>query len=139
MPRSGFFQDLLGSVFERSKVLRSINDNRPIDELCAALLSNRGEVSARKIGTALLARYERLDADQKAAFFTYLNDNLDVDVTTIQVAAQAYGEDQSPGQSSNSVAGSGTQTSGIAAAAQPSLGRDRPHCQHAPGPAGNAA
>ena len=96
MPRSGFFQDLLGSVFERSKVLRSINDNRPIDELCAALLSNRGEVSARKIGTALLARYERLDADQKAAFFTYLNDNLDVDVTIIQAAAQAYGEDQSP-------------------------------------------
>nr|WP_306269188.1 malonyl-CoA decarboxylase [Pararhizobium sp. IMCC3301] len=96
MPRSGFFQDLLGSVFERSKVLRSINDNRPIDELCAALLSNRGEVSARKIGTALLARYERLDTDQKAAFFTYLNDNLDVDVATIQAAAQAYGEDQSP-------------------------------------------
>lgn len=96
MPRSGFFQDLLGSVFERRNTLRSINDNRPIDELCAALLSNRGEVSASKIGTALLARYERLDADQKAAFFAHLNDNLDVDVPTIEAAARTYGQDQSP-------------------------------------------
>lgn len=96
MPRSGFFQDLLGSVFERSNVLRSINDNRPIDELCDALLSNRGEVSARKIGTALLERYEKLDADQKTAFFTYLNDNLDVDVDAVKAAAEAYGIESSP-------------------------------------------
>lgn len=96
MPRSGFFQDLLGSVFERSSVLRSINDNRPIDELCDALLSNRGEVSARKIGTALLERYEKLDTEQKAAFFTYLNDNLDVDVEAVKAAADAYATDPSP-------------------------------------------
>lgn len=96
MPRSGFFQDLLGSVFERGNVLRSINDNRPIDELCDALLSNRGEVSARKIGTALLERYEKLDAEQKTAFFTHLNDNLDVNVDAVKAAADAYAIDPSP-------------------------------------------
>ena len=96
MRRSSIFQDLLGSVFERGNVLRSINDNRPINELCDALLSNRGEVSARKIGTALLARYEKLDTDQKAAFFSHLNDHLDVDVDAIKTAAEAYGTDPSP-------------------------------------------
>ncbi len=96
MRRSSIFQDLLGSVFERGNVLRSINDNRPINELCDALLSNRGEVSARKIGTALLARYEKLEADQKADFFSHLNDNLDVDVDAVKAAAEAYGIDPSP-------------------------------------------
>lgn len=96
MSRSGFLQDLLGSVFERGNVLRSIKDNRSIDELCDALLSNRGEVSARKIGTALLARYEKLDDEQKAAFFNHLNDDMDVDVEAVKAAAEAYGSDPSP-------------------------------------------
>ncbi|MFK8034673.1 MAG: malonyl-CoA decarboxylase [Hyphomicrobiales bacterium] len=96
MPRSNFLQDLLGSVFDRSNVLRSSDDNRPINELCAALLSNRGEVSAKAIGTALLSRYERLETDEKISFFRHLTDELDVDADAIANAADAYGSDRSP-------------------------------------------
>lgn len=96
MPRSNFLQDLLGSVFDRSNVMRSINDKRPINELCEALLSNRGEVSAKTIGTALLSRYETLNDDEKIAFFQHLTDELDVDAEAIANAADTYGADRSP-------------------------------------------
>ncbi|MEP0518837.1 MAG: malonyl-CoA decarboxylase [Hyphomicrobiales bacterium] len=96
MPRSNFLQDLLGTVFDRSNVIRSSDDRRPINELCEALLSNRGEVSAKTIGTALLSRYESLENNEKAAFFQHLTDELDVDAEAIANAADTYGEDRSP-------------------------------------------
>ncbi|VAW11936.1 Malonyl-CoA decarboxylase [hydrothermal vent metagenome] len=96
MARSNFLADLLGSVFERRDVWRAQDDKRPIEALSAALLSTRGEVSARKIGTALLARYERLEPDQRAAFFHHLNDVLDVDAKAIEVAAKTYAAAPSP-------------------------------------------
>lgn len=96
MPRSNFLQDLLGSVFDRNNVMRSSDDKRPINELCAALLSNRGEVSAKTIGTALLSRYEGLETEDKVSFFKHLTDELDVDADAIANAADAYGADRSP-------------------------------------------
>lgn len=96
MPRSNFLQDLLGSVFDRRSVMRAINDRRPIHELCEALLSNRGEVSAKTISTALLTRYEGLESSEKVAFFRHLTDELDVDAEAIVQAANAYGNEKSP-------------------------------------------
>lgn len=96
MPRSNFLQDLLGSVFDRTNVMRSIDDKRPINELCAALLSNRGEVSAKTIGTALLSRYEGLAPEEKATFFRHLTDDLDIDADAVASAATTYGADRSP-------------------------------------------
>lgn len=96
MARSNFLADLLGSVFERRDIIGVDDDKRPIEELCAALLSTRGEVSARKIGTALLSRYEQLEMDRRAAFFRHLNDALDVDANKVEEAAKNYSAEPSP-------------------------------------------
>ena len=56
-----FFADILSSLFERKLALtgRIKDDNKPIEELCQALLSSRGDVSGMSL--ALYDRYADLD------------------------------------------------------------------------------
>ena len=46
-----FFADILSSLFDRKLGLASRveDDNKPIDALCQALLSSRGDVSACRL------------------------------------------------------------------------------------------
>ncbi len=88
MARTTLLGDLLGGLLDRR---RSALEGRSLEELCAALLSTEGQVSGRKIAAAILSRYAGLPDEGKLAFFTYLNDALDLDAGEVARLAEAYG------------------------------------------------
>ena len=67
-----FFADILASLFDRKLGLanRVEDDNKPIDALCQALLSSRGDVSGMSLAQLILDRYADLDDAGKLAWFS---------------------------------------------------------------------
>lgn len=95
MSTNSFFQGLLSSVFERGISFSRSTDKRPVKELIHALMSERGEASGTKIAHALFNKYETMNAEEREAFFIYLNEHLDVDAKAIAEAAKRFTGDQS--------------------------------------------
>ncbi len=87
-----FFADILSSLFERKLVLtrRVEDDNKPIEELCQALLSSRGDVSGMTLAQLILDRYAGLDDEGKLAWFSLLANDMDVPAETAIAAIKAY-------------------------------------------------
>ncbi len=90
MSRTSFLQDLLATIFERGTSYAAGEDKRSMEELCAALLSERGEASGTRIAAAILNRYEADDDQKKAGFFRLLTEEYDVDTDAIANAASQY-------------------------------------------------
>lgn len=88
--------DLIGSLFERSRSLPRVSDGRPIDALCAALMSERAEVGGMVAASAVLSAYGALDEDGRLGFFRHLNDAYDVDAGRIGALAADYRDDPTP-------------------------------------------
>ena len=84
--------DLLGTLFERGRSGDVAASGKPLPELCRALLTGQGEVSGMKRAAEVLMRYGRADAAEKAAFFRFLADEMDLDPGAVAAAAQAYAE-----------------------------------------------
>ncbi len=84
--------DLLGTLFERGRSGDVAASGKPLPELCRALLTGQGEVSGMKRAAEVLMRYRRADAAEKAAFFRFLADEMDLDPGAVAAAAQAYAE-----------------------------------------------
>ena len=97
MTRSGFLTDILSSIFERGEARLSGRDDRPIEALCAALLSGEGEASGTRIAAALLERYGELDAAGKHAFFETLCEQYDIDTGAVLADAEAYARSRDSG------------------------------------------
>ena len=87
-----FFADLLSSLFDRKLGLanRVEDDNKPIDDLCQALLSSRGDVSGMSLAQLILDRYADLDDDDKLAWFLLLANDMDVPAEVAIAAIKAY-------------------------------------------------
>ncbi len=96
MTRTNFLQDILSSLFERAVSGAPSHDHRSMEELCSALLSERGEASGSRIAAAILDRYEQLNEADKHAFFTHLADHYDLDAHELTAASAAYGEARDP-------------------------------------------
>jgi len=90
MSRTSFLQDLLATIFERGAPRPVSDDNRTMEELCAALISERGEASGTRIAAAILDRYEKSTPEEKSDFFRLLVDVHDVNADAIVEAATAY-------------------------------------------------
>ena len=87
-----FFADILSSLFDRKLGLanRVEDDNKPIDDLCQALLSSRGDVSGMSLAQLILDRYAVLDDDDKLAWFLLLANDMDVPAEVAIAAIKAY-------------------------------------------------
>ena len=87
-----FFADILSSLFDRKLGLanRVEDDNKPIDDLCQALLSSRGDVSGMSLAQLILDRYADLDDDNKLAWFLLLANDMDVPAEVAISAIKAY-------------------------------------------------
>ena len=96
MARTSFLQDILSSLFEKGAYRALVEDRRPIEELCTALVSERGEISGSRIAAAILERYERLDRDGRKAFFELLVDNYDIDTEALAAAVEKYASSYDP-------------------------------------------
>ena len=92
MQRNRFLTDILSTLFDSRNARLGANDGRDIYQLCQALLSQEGDVSGQKLATGILDRYRDLTANEKVAFFQYLNDDLDVDAATLASLALHYAE-----------------------------------------------
>jgi malonyl-CoA decarboxylase len=90
MSRTSFLQDLLATIFERGTPRPVSDDHRSMEELCDALISERGEASGTRIAAAILDRYEKSSPEEKAEFFRLLVDVYDVDADAIAASAAAY-------------------------------------------------
>ncbi|MFV0359319.1 malonyl-CoA decarboxylase [Tropicimonas sp.] len=97
MARSGFLGDFLGNLYGRARWPIGGSDRRPISDLCLALLSAAGEVSGMRLASVIFDKYRKLTSGQKLAFFTFLNDALDVDGARVAALGRAYAADPSPG------------------------------------------
>ena len=87
-----FFADILSSLFDRKLGLanRVEDDNKPIDDLCQALLSSRGDVSGMSLAQLILDRYADLDDEDKLAWFLLLANDMDVPAEVAIAAIKAY-------------------------------------------------
>ena len=87
-----FFADILSSLFERKLTLagRIKDDNKPIEELCDALLSSRGDVSGMTLAQLILDRYASFDEAGKLSWFLLLSNDMDVPTETAIAAIKAY-------------------------------------------------
>jgi len=90
--RMSFFQDLLTSVFNRDDTDELDSDARTLEELCDALLSERGEVSGNRIANQILTRFSHFDDDEQLAFFKMLTIRFDIDTLQVQTAANRLAE-----------------------------------------------
>ncbi|MEE4346106.1 MAG: malonyl-CoA decarboxylase [Paracoccaceae bacterium] len=84
--------DLLGTLFERRRTGDVTASGKPLPALCRALLSGQGEVSGMKRAAEVLLRYRMAGPEEKAAFFRFLADEMDLDPAAVTLAAQAYAE-----------------------------------------------
>jgi malonyl-CoA decarboxylase len=64
--------------------------------LCAALLSERGEVSMARIAAEASVAYDRLNDEGRRAFFDTLANDYSADAADLQRAIEAYQRDPSP-------------------------------------------
>ena len=96
MPRNRFLGDMLTTLFDRSGNMRGAVDKRDIFALCHALLSPEGTVSGYALAATVLNRYKSLSSDEKTAFFTFLNEEFDIDADALTALSQGYAADTSP-------------------------------------------
>jgi malonyl-CoA decarboxylase len=89
--------ELLSTLIDRrTPVLGgSRADGRTIETLCRDLIGNLGEVTGYTVARQILDRYEVMDDAKKHAFFTFLNDEMDIDTNAVIAMATAYAADGS--------------------------------------------
>lgn len=87
--------DMLSTLVERRPFGRKLEDGNRIQEGCLALLSETAEISGLQRAASILNQYATLDEKERVAFFTFLNDDLDIDPAAIEALAQRYGQDAS--------------------------------------------
>ena len=94
MNRSGFFYDLLSTLFERPGLARVKGDGRSITALCDDLVASAGEVSGHNMGQQILSRFSELTPEAEIEFFAYLTEKMDIDTARLQQLTEAYEADR---------------------------------------------
>lgn len=84
--------DLLSTLIDRRLPVLGGGraDGRSIETLCRDLIGNLGEVTGYAIARQILDQYEAMDDIQKQAFFTFLNNEMDIDTDAVIAAATSY-------------------------------------------------
>lgn len=84
--------DLLSTLIDRRLPAfgTARTDGRTVEDLCRDLIGAHGEVSGYALASQILDQYEVMNDDAKLAFFTFLNDDMDVDAPQLIEAVSAY-------------------------------------------------
>ncbi len=90
MVRTSFLGDMLNNLFDKRKTFNSGVDQRSIEDMCFALLTNEGEVSGLSLSKEILNHYNTLGSDDKKKFFNFLNDDLELDAEMLENLAKTY-------------------------------------------------
>ena len=93
------FADLLSNVFDRRyRFGLAREDDRPLSELTADLVSTAGDVTGQAVARQILDRYAGWNDDEKRAFFHHLASEMDLDPEAVRSALDAY--EVAPGKAS---------------------------------------
>lgn len=95
MNRSGFFYDLLSTLFERPNIARVKGDGRSITSLCEALIASSSEGTSQSMAQQILSRFSELTPEAEVEFFRYLTEQLDIDAEQLLALTRAYQADRS--------------------------------------------
>lgn len=90
--RMSFLQEFITSVFNRDVVDHLDFDSRSLEQLCDALLSERGEVSGTRTANQILIRFAQSSDEEQLAFFQMLVKRFDIDTRKVQSAANSLEE-----------------------------------------------
>ncbi|OGA74371.1 MAG: hypothetical protein A3G27_13475 [Betaproteobacteria bacterium RIFCSPLOWO2_12_FULL_66_14] len=95
MEKPSFLQRLIDSMSRRSDSgPRAVaRDSRRVASICAALLSERGEISGARLAREAVEAYQSLDGAALHAFFDVLADEFSPDPETVGVYADIYRKD----------------------------------------------
>lgn len=91
-----FFSGLLSTLLERRGEAQARVIRRPVQELCGALMSSRGEVSGVRLAREVLARYATMTDAERLDFFRWLTEDMDLDAPLLAAAVAAYGRERTP-------------------------------------------
>ncbi len=83
--------DLLSTVFERRYRPSGTRDydNRPVEDLAAALLGTTGEVSGQSLATAILDRFASMNDEEKLTFFRHMAYGMNIEASAVRDALAA--------------------------------------------------
>ncbi|WP_415403410.1 malonyl-CoA decarboxylase domain-containing protein [Tateyamaria sp. SN3-11] len=90
MAQRSFLGDMLTTLFERRAPGSAPGDARSLQDMCLALLDAEGEVSGITLAQAILERYAQLDSEEKRAFFAFLNDDLEINLSALRAAVDRF-------------------------------------------------
>ena len=92
-----FLADLISSISQRGRALvehaqwvGGRRDLPPLDQMCEALLSSRGEASGVALATMILDRYACMNDDDKCRFLCLLVDQFGADEAGLAQAIASY-------------------------------------------------
>ncbi len=96
---SAFFSDLMASIAERGRSVLKLtawprdaaNRADSLADMCAALLTGRGEASGLALASEILARYRALSDAERPVFFRALADGFGPDPKRVQDAVARWG------------------------------------------------
>ncbi len=88
--------EMLATLLEGRTFARKSVDGRNIKEDCRKLLAERAEISGLQLASDIFAQYHVLSDEERIDFFSFLNDDLDVDPSLIATLAETYRRTPSP-------------------------------------------
>ena len=93
---NSFVSELILNLSKVRLPFQGRGETGDITELCTALIEERSEAGILHLSSRVFMAYEALDQDGRAAFFTHLNNKLDIDADEAANAAKKYADVQSP-------------------------------------------
>ncbi|MEL7149523.1 MAG: malonyl-CoA decarboxylase [Pseudomonadota bacterium] len=88
--------ELLTTLLDRPTFGWKSTDSHRIREDCVKLLAERAEISGLQLAAKIFGEYNALNDEEKLAFFEFLNEDLDIDPTSVAILAEAYRDAPTP-------------------------------------------
>ena len=95
MPTSNALGDILSTLLLRRPFQRRESNTDSISDLCLSLLSEVTEASGLQLSGIILDKYEKLDKEGRLEFFSFLNEDLDLNPELLKNLATKYQKTQS--------------------------------------------
>lgn len=90
MPTSNALGDILSTLLLRRPFQRRESNTGSISDLCLSLLSEVTEASGLQLSGIILDKYQKLDKEGRLEFFSFLNEDLDINPELLETLAKKY-------------------------------------------------
>ena len=95
MPTSNALGDILSTLLLRRPFQSRGSNTSSISDLCLSLLSEVSEDSTLQLSGIILDKYKKLDIEGRLEFFSFLNEDLELNPELLENLAKKYQKTQS--------------------------------------------